>query len=112
MAGEELIFRVITVLNKARAWDLTMEMDGKLICTENFGMKQLKCFPFLGQSLVGRRRSVIDCRTMHNSYFADPDDCRMFYHCSDWAGLEHKSCGALFFHPQKRVCDWPRIVRR
>ena len=55
---------------------------------------------------------MIDCRTMHNSYFADPDDCRMFYHCSDWAGLEHKSCGALFFHPQKRVCDWPRIVRR
>ena len=55
---------------------------------------------------------MIDCRTEHNSYFADPDDCRMFYHCSDWAGLEHKSCGALFFHPQKRVCDWPRIVRR
>ncbi len=36
----------------------------------------------------------------------------MFYHCSDWAGLEHKSCGSLFFHPQKRVCDWPYIVKR
>jgi hypothetical protein len=55
---------------------------------------------------------VIDCRTEHDSYFPDPDDCHMFYHCSDWAGLEHKSCGSLFFHPQKRVCDWPNIVRR
>lgn len=61
---------------------------------------------------MGRFNAVIDCRTEHDSYFADPDDCRMFYHCSDWAGLEHKSCGALFFHPQKKVCDWPRIVRR
>ena len=61
---------------------------------------------------MGRESVVIDCRTVHDSYFADPDDCRMFYHCSDWAGLEHKSCGSLYFHPQKRVCDWPYLVRR
>ncbi len=56
---------------------------------------------------------IIDCRTEHDSYFPDPDDCHYFYHCSDWAGLEHKHCGpALYFHPQKNVCDWPYIVRR
>ena len=68
--------------------------------------------PFPGQSLVGREGVIIDCRTEHDSYFPDPDNCHMFYHCSDWTGLEHKSCGTLFFHPQKRVCDWPYIVRR
>lgn len=62
--------------------------------------------------MVGEERVIIDCRTEHDSYFMDPDDCSMFYHCSDWTGLEHKSCGALYFHPQKRVCDWPHIVRR
>ena len=61
---------------------------------------------------MGKNGEIIDCRTIHDSYFADPDDCRFFYHCSDWAGLERKSCGTLFFHPQKRVCDWPNIVRR
>jgi len=65
-----------------------------------------------GQSIVGRDGVIIDCRTEHDSYFPDPDDCTMFYHCSDWAGLEHKSCGPLYFHPQKNVCDWPSIVRR
>ncbi len=67
---------------------------------------------FSGQSIVGRDGVIIDCRTSHDSYFPDPDDCTMFYHCSDWAGLEHKSCGTLYFHPQKNVCDWPYIVRR
>ena len=62
--------------------------------------------------MVGRDKVIIDCRTEHDSYFPDPDDCTMFYHCSDWAGLEHKSCGSLYFHPQKNVCDWPYIVRR
>ncbi|TRY77747.1 hypothetical protein TCAL_08993 [Tigriopus californicus] len=64
-----------------------------------------------GQSVVGREGVIIDCRTQHDSYFPDPDDCRFFYHCSDWTGLERKSCGSLYFHHQKRVCDWPYIVR-
>ena len=61
---------------------------------------------------MGRDGVIIDCRTEHDSYFPDPDNCNFFYHCSDWAGLEHKSCGTLYFHPQKKVCDWPYIVRK
>ena len=56
--------------------------------------------------------NVIDCRRPTLAYFPDPDDCRNFYHCSDWTGLQKKSCGNLFFNPQTGVCDWPATVRR
>ena len=47
------------------------------------------------------------------SYFPDPDDCRHFYHCSDWSGLQKKSCGpSLYFNSQTGVCDWPSVVQR
>ena len=45
------------------------------------------------------------------AYFPDPDDCRNFYHCSDWTGLQKKSCGNLYFNPETGVCDWPNTVR-
>lgn len=61
--------------------------------------------PFLGDL------SVIDCRRPVLAYFPDPDDCRNFYHCSDWTGLQKKSCGNLYFNPETGVCDWPSIVR-
>ena len=32
--------------------------------------------------------TLIDCREPHGSYFPDPEDCRHFYHCSDWSGLQ------------------------
>merc|ERR1712008_543727 len=55
----------------------------------------------------------IDCREPHGSYFPDPEDCRHFYHCSDWSGLQKKSCGShLYFNSQTGVCDWPSVVRR
>ena len=56
--------------------------------------------------------NVIDCRRPVLAYFPDPDDCRNFYHCSDWTGLQKKSCGNLFFNPQTGVCDWPSTVSR
>ena len=56
---------------------------------------------------------LIDCRVPTVSYFPDPDDCRHFYHCSDWSGLQKKSCGpALYFNSQTGVCDWPSGVQR
>ena len=56
---------------------------------------------------------LIDCRVPTVSYFPDPDDCRHFYHCSDWSGLQKKSCGpALYFNSQTGVCDWPSVVQR
>jgi len=55
---------------------------------------------------------VIDCRRPTAAYFPDPEDCRNFYHCSDWTGLQKKSCGnSLYFNPQTQVCDWPNHVR-
>jgi len=54
---------------------------------------------------------VIDCRRPVLAYFPDPDDCRNFYHCSEWTGLQKKSCGNLYFNPETGVCDWPSIVR-
>ena len=57
--------------------------------------------------------TLIDCREPHGSYFPDPEDCRHFYHCSDWSGLQKKSCGShLYFNSQTGVCDWPSVVRR
>ena len=57
--------------------------------------------------------TLIDCREPHGSYFPDPQDCRHFYHCSDWSGLQKKSCGShLYFNAQTGVCDWPSVVRR
>ena len=57
--------------------------------------------------------TLIDCRQPHGSYFPDPEDCRHFYHCSDWSGLQKKSCGShLYFNAQTGVCDWPSVVRR
>ena len=57
--------------------------------------------------------TLIDCREPHGSYFPDPEDCRHFYHCSDWSGLQKKSCGShLYFNAQTGVCDWPSVVRR
>ena len=56
---------------------------------------------------------LIDCRVPTVSYFPDPDDCRHFYHCSDWSGLQKKSCGpSLYFNSQTGVCDWPSVVQR
>ena len=57
--------------------------------------------------------TLIDCRVPTISYFPDPDDCRHFYHCSDWSGLQKKSCGShLYFNAKTGVCDWPSVVRR
>ena len=54
---------------------------------------------------------IIDCRRPTAAYFPDPEDCRNFYHCSDWTGLEKKSCGSsLYFNPETQVCDWPHNV--
>ena len=55
---------------------------------------------FLGMSRIGGK-FVIDCRRPTAAYFPDPEDCRNFYHCSDWTGLQKKSCGnSLYFNPQ------------
>ena len=55
---------------------------------------------------------IIDCKRPTAAYLPDPEDCRNFYHCSDWTGLRKKSCGGeLYFNPQTEVCDWPNTVR-
>ena len=55
---------------------------------------------------------LIDCRVPTLAYYPDPNDCRHFYHCSDWSGLQKKSCGShLYFNTQTGVCDWPSVVR-
>ena len=57
--------------------------------------------------------TFIDCRVPNLAYYPDPEDCRNFYHCSDWSGLQKKSCGShLYFNDKTGVCDWPSVVQR
>ena len=65
---------------------------------------------FSGLTRIGD--TIIDCRRPTAAYFPDPHDCRNFFHCSDWTGLQKKSCGNLYFNPETGVCDWPNIVRQ
>ncbi|VDK49988.1 unnamed protein product [Gongylonema pulchrum] len=45
-----------------------------------------------------------------SGYRADPLDCKKFYQCAQGKWVSKKCPAALFWNPEKSVCDWPRNV--
>merc|ERR1739838_1064458 len=47
-----------------------------------------------------------------NSLHMSDTDCHVFYHCSMYGRPITKSCGALMFNDNDKVCDWPANVMK
>lgn len=51
--------------------------------------------------------SPIEFQCPGDGFYADPNDCRIFYHCSNGVAYKHQCQPGTAFNRDKYVCSWP-----
>jgi hypothetical protein len=61
----------------------------------------------VAQELVPAAVPVCPPQTEDIVYFADSDNCNMFYECSNGVAIHIECPPDLYFCIEKEICDWP-----